>query len=1015
MKNRLVSAASALAILAGLASSPALAQLTGNIDGTVHDTSNAPLPGVSVELKSPALLGARTAVTDASGRFRFPAVPPGTYKVTSSLSGFKTVERTGVKVELGGTATLSIPMEISVTEQIVVTGEAPVVDVASTTTGTNYSSSVISKLPVGRNYADIVRSQPGVQTDSGETQGRSLALSIYGSTSAENLYLIDGNNTTNVIKGIQGKAINNEFVQEVEVKTGGYQAEFGRNTGGVVNVITKSGGNEFHGGVFGYYDSTGMKADNELEKQFKSGGTPDYSERGDSFLLNSYNDEDKRSEIGASLGGFIVKDRVWFFGAYDRVNRDVVFAQTSGANEGLGFLQEQKSDLFSGKLTFNITKSTELLATVTADPQTNDGAVNAVVTGTSDTSRFGSRDIGGTDYGFRATQLFGSMGLLTAQYAKHKESYKLTPLGANLIRVNDQSQAGSATVASGGLGQVFGPTQNNESQRDSFLGNFTVFAGNHEIKVGGDYQKDQTTGSTYYTGGQIVDIFYCSSAANRACNASAPFITNAYGNRVQVFYRHRFFSLTPQNQAQIQAAPFDVPNKLYSFYAQDAWRVLPNLTVNAGIRYDNQKVIKGDGSLAFELKNQWAPRAGFSWDILSNGSSKLYGSFGRFYWPTPTNLNVRVFTANTQIFTFNYSPTDLTHTGAGGRGQLVQGGSVDGEPVDENLKASYQDEVTAGFEKALDPTFSLGVKFTYRKLGPNTIEDRCDLDAEDPRNTFGATCAIVNSGSSGLFASGQIGVCSASENPTDPNAGVCSPTGVPVPATKRTFTGLELSAKKQVGQNLWIQASYLFSQLKGNYSGAIRVASGQTDPGINADFDYFEFARNSDGKLELDRPHQVRVDAVYQAPFGLAMGLGAYLRSGGTTNRLGYYNSFYPDLLYLDKRGSGERLETDYDANLSLSYALKLGPVTVTPQVYLFNILNRQAVTVIDEGFNANGSFVETPGANYGQAGVAPGQQRPDHTLCPAGGPVCSDNADYRKAQARNAPRSLRVALKVEF
>ena len=123
-------------------------------------------------------------------------------------------------------------------------------DVTSTTTGSNYSAKIMEKLPVGRNYASIVLSQPGVQTDTGETQGRALAISVYGSTSAENLFLIDGVNTTNVIKGLQGKNINGEFIQEVEVKTGGYQAEYGRNTGGVVNVITKSGGNEFHGDLF---------------------------------------------------------------------------------------------------------------------------------------------------------------------------------------------------------------------------------------------------------------------------------------------------------------------------------------------------------------------------------------------------------------------------------------------------------------------------------------------------------------------------------------------------------------------------------------------------------------------------------------------------------------------------------------------------------------------------------------------------------------------------------------------
>ena len=192
--------------------------------------------------------------------------------------------------------------------------------------------------------------------------------------------------------------------------------------------------------------------------------------------------------------------------------------------------------------------------------------------------------------------------------------------------------------------------------------------------------------------------------------------------------------------------------------------------------------------------------------------------------------------------------------------------------------------------------------------------------------------------------------------------------------TKRNFTGIELVARKRVTNALYVQASYLYSQLRGNYSGAIRVASGQTDPGINADYDYYQFQQNFEGKLELDRPHQVRLDAVYQAPFGLAVGLNAYIRSGQPTNKLGYFNANYPDLLYLTERGSEPRLPVDYEGNLSLSYDMKVGPVVITPQLYVFNILNRQTPTGIDERFNPNGTFVDDPTSPfYGQAGVQPG------------------------------------------
>src|SRR5438105_14045397 len=275
-RNRVRFTRSCLLILAVLSLTvpSALAQTTGTVEGTINDQSGAPLPGVTVELSSPALQGTRTAVTSADGRYRFPSVPPGAYKVTADLAGFGKVQK-NASVTLDATATVNMQLSLSTTAEVTVSGEAPLVDVTQTTTGTNYSAQVIKQLPVDRNYAEIVKSQPGVQTDFGETQGRSLALSIYGSTSAENLFLIDGVNTTNVIKGFQGKDINTEFVQEVEVKTGGYQAEYGRNTGGVINVVTKSGGNEFHGDVFGYYNRTSWRADQTFDR------TAAYSQSGD--------------------------------------------------------------------------------------------------------------------------------------------------------------------------------------------------------------------------------------------------------------------------------------------------------------------------------------------------------------------------------------------------------------------------------------------------------------------------------------------------------------------------------------------------------------------------------------------------------------------------------------------------------------------------------------------------------------------------------------------------------------
>ena len=283
-------------------------QTTGSILGRIVDPTGAALPGVTIEAASPSLQGVRTATSNQDGSYRIPVVPPGQYRIRASLPGFRAAEKDAT-VRLDATATADFTLEPAAAEQVVVSGEAPRIDSTSTTTGTNYTSSVINHLPVARNYADIVKSNPGVSTDVGATQGRSLALTIYGATSAENQWIIDGVNTTNVYQGVQGKAINNEFVQEVEVKTGAYQAEYGRALGGVINVITKSGGNDFHGEGFVYYDSTGTRA----EQQLKSG---------DLTITQTRVTDGERFDYGVDLGGYLLKDRLWFFGAYNRVTLD---------------------------------------------------------------------------------------------------------------------------------------------------------------------------------------------------------------------------------------------------------------------------------------------------------------------------------------------------------------------------------------------------------------------------------------------------------------------------------------------------------------------------------------------------------------------------------------------------------------------------------------------------------------------------------------------------------------------
>jgi outer membrane receptor protein involved in Fe transport len=973
----------------------------------IVDQNDAPLPGVTVEANSTNLQGSRIAVTSNDGRYRFVSLPPGNYTVTASLAGLGSASKS-TTVALDSTATVNLRLELSAKEAITVTGEAPIIDTTSTTGGTNYTSAVISKLPVNRNYTDIIKSNPGVNTDQGDTQGRALALTVYGATSVENQFIIDGVNTTNVIRGFQGKAINAEFIQEVEIKTGGYPAEYGRALGGVVNVITKSGGNEYHGDGFVYYDSFGMRATQVVNDQ-------DYFQ---GMEISAYN----RTDVGFGLGGRIIKDRLWFYAAYDHASRPADVSRFNDSElvpASEKFPADSNENLYSGKLTWNIATGTTLVGTIFADPSKVTGASPSDPTHTiypipivnPDASTWqAALNIGGTDYGLRLNQLFGSTALLTAQGSRHYDRYQTTPSAAGAgIQLQDWTCAGgtaidpcdvppSANSAEGGFGAVTGYLRNNYSTRWQANANLSLYLGNNEIRVGGDYMDGKTTAITNISGQQFIQKY------------------NEYG---QVYYAHNFWSDTTTESALTPVDNTVSPNTINtSFFLQDSWKILPGLTLNAGIRWDHENLRDYLGQSVITLTNEWQPRIGVVWDPGKDGKMKVYAFGGRFYYALPTDLNVRSYGQQISAISYNFdSGTDVTQNPnvIGHEHAFIQGGAF-AEPHDNPIKGIYQDEYSVGFEMLIDPTFSVGVKGEYRNFG-RAVEDRCDADSSAPEND-GNTCVIGNPGGSGQFGSGDFTGC----NGLDGDAYECGinpinsllPPGTPTNA-KRLYRGIEFLVRKTFTDKLWLQASYVYSSLRGNYDGEVKQDYQQTDPGITADFDYNSFLRNRYGRLYLDRPSNFRLDASYVTPWKLWVGVQGWAQSGAPISQYGYFNAGYGAQTSLVPNGSYGRLPTTWEGNISLGYPIQIGPVTVSVLAYLFNIFNNQIKTNVDTQWQVSQglNYPKSPD-QYNQLFWAP------CTAAQASDPVanqCNENTNpnYLKNTSRQAPRLFRAAIKVSF
>jgi outer membrane receptor protein involved in Fe transport len=364
---------------------------TGAIDGTVVDTAGAVVPGVTVLLAGPNMIRPQTSTTSGDGSFRFSLVPPGRYVLTTEVfKGFAAYRQEAVEVNLEKTTTVTITLvgqNVGATVDVVADAA---IDQNSNVSGSSITTDFFSNIPTGRTVQSLYTLAPTVaRSGLRDASGRDRDPSVGGSSGPENSYILDGVNTTDPAFGGGGANIPFEFVQEVQVKTGGMGADTGLSTGGVFNVITKSGTNQFHGDVFGYFNTKGLVRET---KNFPLTG----------LAPNGFSEID----AGFDLGGPIVKDRLWFFGAFNPQWRTNHFLTQS-------FRAPVESDIntpfWSGKITWAVNNSNTFTASHFADYTKEEGHLFAGSGFGANLNSFrGTRETGGTNYAFRWNSAMGN-------------------------------------------------------------------------------------------------------------------------------------------------------------------------------------------------------------------------------------------------------------------------------------------------------------------------------------------------------------------------------------------------------------------------------------------------------------------------------------------------------------------------------------------------------------------------------------------------------------------------------
>lgn len=962
-------------VLSGLllVSSLVVAQTTGEIRGQVKDSTGAVLPGVNVEAKSPALQGTKTAVTGPDGNYRISLLPPGEYTVTFSISGFGGVSRK-TSVQLDKTVVVDGSLSLSATAEVTVSGAAPVIDATSSSTGTNFTAEFVKTLPVGRGFQAIATKAPGVIAGFGSDSGN---FNVQGSTGAENNFIIDGVDTTEIQYGRQGKAAPSEFIQEVEVKVGGYQAEYGHAQGGVLNAITKSGGNAFHGDAFGYYQGRANSADGS---NVWAASDKHLQEKADSLTTNRAQTDPIRNtlqaDFGADVGGFFWKDRIWFFGAYDRVHQggenflnNPTGNCTGGCSAGPGTgkltgdttARILNQDLYAGKVTFRLSEGLSLVGSVFGDPSSLGPNLATPNPGSDPGTYQGTQDQGGLDYTGRLSGVVGSNFLFELQGAKHKE--KTIQVAADEVDRLFTTVTPSGQPARGGLG--FHRSQ--EFWRNYYRGNvsyYTSFLGSHEFKGGGDYAQVNSDSKRVYTG----------PAGNKEWVQIRTFPTATCPGATTVgckVYQHEYNSSGLRNAAgdpiEVDLAPGGTLSRSNNtgVFFQDKWQVLPTLTLNLGLRWEDQKVKDINNLTQIHINDEWMPRVGFAWDFLGNGRSRLYGNYARFYETMPSDINIRAYGLEITTAVYNFDPNSdhgnplacqapfsvckpSATAVLGGSSQIKTGGSF-GEPTEPGIKGQYSDNISFGVQYEPVQDLSIGLEATYRSLG-RVIEDGGSVNAEGDLEYF-----IFNPGTT--FISPATGALVGGDF-------------VDVPP-RRFYRALQLTAQKRFSNRLQFLASYVYSKLEGNYDGVFQTSTTQLDPNINSAYDYRYFLTNARGYLSNDRRHTFKLDGSYVTPFRLTAGLSAFYFTGTPLTTMGYSNGYRNYEFYFTQRGTVGRTPDIYDADLHLGYTIPMGPAEFALGLDCFNVLNMQRVLAQDQRGDlsqgkqdANGNLIALGPAN---------------------------------------------------
>ena len=753
----------------------------GNLSGLVYDSTKALVPGAQVTITGP--IGSLTQDTTAEGSFLFSTLIPGNYAVKVQKTGFKVASIKTAEVLINKTTSVEVTLETGqVSEVVEVSAAATTVDTSASSVNSDFSDDFYSKIPLGRGVSSLFYLAPGVVSGGGTGVENP---SISGSTGLENLYVADGVSINDPafggigvwsrIYGPLGTGINLSFVKEVQIKTGGFEPQYGHVSGGIIQLVTKSGSTEFHGTIGTYLNARRMQTN------YENADDPKFS------VLNLYGSRlnEANYEGDFELGGYVplhgLRNRLFFFGTFNPSWNHDYWAPA--VNSGLFQIYNGLVDRittrydYAGKLTFKINNSHTLESTISADPSHTNNTAFATLTANDKTAN-SEWNYGTRNWSVRYDGTFGSSFLVDGAFTWSWNHFHEKPL-FDITQIIDNTQiAGLPTQRGAYNAQGFGFLEPYDANTKSLQGDVTKifhFLGSqHSLSLGYNWQFPHYDDSTTFTGGKFAipqlnatgtdpgwDTATNPTVVGKMTDAQLILVlaNDVAGLPSGACTRCPLMSVpgfaTPQQVVLQQVrGRFDggvtkSTGKYHAAFVNDAWQMGKHVTLNLGVRWEQQRIT---GNVVGKVFNDmWSPRIGFTVDPKGDRKSKFYANYGRYafilpldaalrslsneddiqnpYWAPQSDASGKVVLNSRGTVNFIPDSAHLLNNATGGvpisGGDLVSGG----EPFAPGTRMEYTDEFMVGYDHEFRGGIVASVRYIDRRL-KRVIEDQGGISVE---------------------------------------------------------------------------------------------------------------------------------------------------------------------------------------------------------------------------------------------------------------------------------------------